>query len=159
MYFQIKEDKELFKLHGRGLGFIYNDYSGKTRSKINDNVLHAAHCDDVERSKTDIRKYYFYRKSDALNWLVKERGEDRGGYTSAEMNFMKGIGQIISRMTSKNAKYVLAFPLTDDFKKILIKYKNSHGFIRLGLNFYAVSENETVSSFNPEEFFKFIEEL
>ncbi len=91
--------------------------------------------------------------------VIEVKGEDRGGYTSAEMNFMIGVGQIVSRMTSKNAKYALAFPLTDDFKKVLRKYKNSHGFSRLGLNFYAVSENETVSSFNPEEFFKFIDEL
>ncbi len=76
MNFQIKDDKGLFKLHGRGLGFVYNDYSGRTRSKTNDNVLHAAHCDDVTRSKTNIRKYYFYRKSDALNWLEKERGKE-----------------------------------------------------------------------------------
>lgn len=91
--------------------------------------------------------------------IIEAKGEDKGGYTSAEMNFMIGIGQIITRMTSKNAKYALAFPLTNDFKKVLRKYKNSDGFSKLGLNFYVVSENEMVSFFNPEEFLNFIEEL
>jgi len=76
MPIQIKSDKELSKINIRGLGFVYNDYSGKTRLKINYNVLHAAHCDNLTRSKTNIRKYYFYKKSEALDWLIKERGEE-----------------------------------------------------------------------------------
>lgn len=31
-------------------------------------------------------------------WLIEVKGEDRGGYTSAEMNFQIGLGQLMSRM-------------------------------------------------------------
>lgn len=67
MYFQVKNDNDLIKIHIRGRGFVYNDFSGKGKSKINYNILHAAHCDDVTRFNTNVRKYYFYKKSDALN--------------------------------------------------------------------------------------------
>lgn len=258
MKYQIKGDKQLQIIHYKGLGLIYNDFSGKTRSRKNDNVLHAASCNDVIRAKTNIRKFYFFTKEDALKSLKKERGEediswrrcgncsalgrddiekinkdlfeisdedfnkknqeenyvkvdnvfrenevqsilvnylrskkynvkenhrvasglidivadkdddlilievkgeDRGGYGSAEMNFMIGIGQLISRMTSKNAKYALAFPLTSNFKKVLRKYKGTNGFIKLELSFYTVSEDKLVKIFCSEEFLTFIKEL
>ena len=60
-------------------------------------------------------------------WVIEVKGEDSGGYTSAEMNFQIGLGQIMCRMTDKNTQYGLAFPSTTDFKKVLRKYNGSDG--------------------------------
>lgn len=255
MYFQIKDDKEILKIHNSGLGFIYNDYSGKSQSKNNDNVLHASHCDDVTRSNIKKKKFYFSRKSDALNWLEKKRGEegvrwrccgncdalgqddveeinsnilkignvtlkaqenlskiddvfkeskvqailvnylktqnynvkeshrvvnglidivaekddemivievkgeDKGGYGSVEMNFQIGVEQILSRMTNKNVKYALAFPLTGNFKKVLKKYKKTSGFQNLNLFFYITKEDETIECHTCESLIMMIDNL
>ena len=71
-------------------------------------------------------------------WLIEAKGEDKGGYTSAEMNFQIGVGQIVSRMTDTGFSYALAFPLTSDFRRVLRKYKGSMGFERLDLYFFVV---------------------
>lgn len=57
--------------------------------------------------------------------LIEAKGEDRGSYTSAEMNFQIGLGQLMSRMKHSDAEYGLAFPITKDFTKVLRKYKSS----------------------------------
>ena len=89
--------------------------------------------------------------------VIEVKGEDKGGYSTAGMNFQIGIGQILSRMTNKYAKYALAFPLTNDFKKVLQKYKKTLGFQNLKLNFYIIKENETIEFHTCNSLIKMID--
>jgi len=85
-------------------------------------------------------------------WFIEVKGEDRGGYTSAEMNFQIGVGQILSRMTDPRVSYALAFPMTSDFKKVLRKYKGSFGFERLNLHFFVIHRDGKVDKYDAANF-------
>jgi hypothetical protein len=85
-------------------------------------------------------------------WLIEVKGEDKGGYTSAEMNFQMGLGQIMCRMTDKNTQYGLAFPWTTGFKKVLRKYKGSDGFTRLSLWLFVVHRDGLVRRYDAGGF-------
>lgn len=86
-------------------------------------------------------------------WLIEVKGEDRGGCTSAEMNFQMGVGQIVSRMTDPGVSYALAFPMTSDFKKVLRKYKGSLGFERLDLYLFVIHRDGKVDKYDAANFF------
>ena len=86
-------------------------------------------------------------------WFIEVKGEDKGGYTSAEMNFQMGVGQIMSRMTDPRVSYALAFPMTSDFKKVLRKYKGSLGFERLNLYFFVIHRGGKVDKYDAANFF------
>ncbi|MFX0203246.1 MAG: hypothetical protein ACFFCW_44650 [Candidatus Hodarchaeota archaeon] len=90
---------------------------------------------------------------------VEAKGEDEGGYTSAEMNFQMGLGQIISRMTDPQATYALAIPITDNYMRVIRKYKGSFGLVRLDCSFFLISEDGNVESYTAEGFSKFINGL
>jgi hypothetical protein len=90
--------------------------------------------------------------------LIEAKGEDRGGYTSAEMNFQIGLGQIMSRMKHRDAEYGLAFPLTKDFTKVLRKYKGSLAFEKLGIYFIPVERDGSCRLISPHEVSSFLEE-
>jgi len=92
-------------------------------------------------------------------WVIEVKGEDRGGYGSAEMNFQIGLGQLMSRMTHSDAKYGLAFPLTSDFARVLRKYKGSLAFERLGIHLIPVKRDGTCRMNAPNEVLRFLEEL
>ena len=62
MFFKIKSNDNLIKIHNSGMGFVYNDYSGKTRKEKNDNILHAASCVYIITSKTNIKNTTLVRK-------------------------------------------------------------------------------------------------
>lgn len=91
--------------------------------------------------------------------VIEVKGEDKGGYTSAEMNFQIGIGQIVSRMTEYRASYALAVPVTDDFLRVLRKYRGSFGLSRLGLHILLVHKDGHVEPHTPECFAVFLETL
>ena len=91
-------------------------------------------------------------------WLIEVKGEDRGGYTSAEMNFQMGLGQIMSRMKHRDAEYGLAFPLTKDFTKVLRKYKGSLAFEKLGIYLIPVQRDGSCRLVSPLEVLSFLEE-
>lgn len=91
--------------------------------------------------------------------VIEVKGEDKGGYGSAEMNFQMGIGQILSRMANKNVKYALAFPLTSNFKKVLKKYKKTLGFQNLNLSFYIAKEDETIEFYTCDNLIEMIHNL
>jgi Holliday junction resolvase-like predicted endonuclease len=76
--------------------------------------------------------------------FIEVKGEDRGGYTSAQMNFQMAIGQISSRMTDPAAAYAVAFPLTPDYVRVLRTFRDSFAFELLGLVLYAVSRDGSV---------------
>jgi hypothetical protein len=48
---RIESEDELRELHARGLGFIYNDYAGTGAGGSRYNVLHAASCPWILRSR------------------------------------------------------------------------------------------------------------
>ncbi len=81
------------------------------------------------------------------HWLIEVKGEDKGGYASAEMNFQIGIGQTVSRMTDPEVNYALAFPMTRDFKRVLRKYRGSVGFERLNLQFFVIHRDGKVDEY------------
>lgn len=89
--------------------------------------------------------------------LIEAKGEDRGGYTSAEMNFQMGLGQLMSRMKHSDAEYGLAFPFTEDFKKVLSKYRGSFAFEKLGIYLIPVKRDGTCRMIAPNEILKFLE--
>ena len=91
--------------------------------------------------------------------LIEAKGEDKGGYTSAEMNFQMGLGQLMSRMKHNEAKYGLAFPRTRDFKRVLHKYKGSFAFQKLGIYLLPVGKDGACRLLPPSEVSRFLEEI
>lgn len=118
-----------------------NGYNVKEMHKINSGIL------DIVADKED----------EVI--VIEVKGEDKGGYNSAEMNFKMGIGQIISRMTSKHAKYALAIPLTEDYKRVLKKYKETSGFQNLALNFFVVKEDGAIKYYSSDSFIEMVNNL
>jgi hypothetical protein len=96
---------------------------------------------------------------DGSQIMIEAKGEDAGGYNSAEMNFQMGVGQIISRMADPRSDYALAIPMTRDFKKVLKKYKGSIGFGRLGLLFFVVHRDGKVDKYDATAVAAFIHML
>ena len=76
--------------------------------------------------------------------VIKVKGEDKGGYGSAQMNFQVGIGQVSSRMSDPAAAYAIAFPVTSNFVRVLRAFRGSLAFERLGLVMYAVGWDGSV---------------
>ncbi len=92
-------------------------------------------------------------------FLIEAKGEDKGGYGSAEMNFQMGLGQLMSRMTSNEADYGLAIPLTSNYKRALRKYQGSFAFEKLSVYLLVVRENGTCRVILPSDVFKFLAEV
>ena len=92
-------------------------------------------------------------------FLIEAKGEDKGGYGSAEMNFQIGLGQVMSRMKYKDAQYGLAIPSTEHFKKVLRKYQDSFAFEKLGIYIFLVFDNRSCRIISPKEIIGFISEL
>lgn len=90
---------------------------------------------------------------------VEVKGEDRGGYTSAEMNLQIGFGQLLSRMNQPNWRYGLAMPDTPDFRRVLLKYRSGFGIDRLGWTFFLASQSGQVRAYNAYAFQRFIDQL
>jgi len=67
--------------------------------------------------------------------VTEAKGEDRGGYTSAQMNFLIGIGQLASRMVDEETGYALAFPDTPDYRRVVSTFKGSRAFRILQFRF------------------------
>ena len=91
--------------------------------------------------------------------LIEAKGEDRGGYTSAEMNFQMGLGQLMSRMRHHEAEYALAFPFTGDFRKVLRKYDGSFAFKKLGIHLIAVKRDRSCRMIPPDDVMKYLEAI
>lgn len=81
------------------------------------------------------------------DWIIEVKGEDRGGYSSAQMNFQQGIGQLTSRMDDLEKRYVLAFPLTPDFLSVVKNYQGTIGLVDLGIYLIVINREGTVKRF------------
>jgi hypothetical protein len=77
---RIESEDELRELHARGLGFIYNDYAGTGAGGSRYNVLHAASCPWILRSRASIPKYYAASRAEAERWLEAHRGREDVGW-------------------------------------------------------------------------------
>ncbi len=90
------------------------------------------------------------------HWIIEVKGEDKGGFGTAQMNFQMGVGQIVSRMTEQGIFYALAIPMTDKFKRILRNYKGSIGFKLLGLWFFVIHRDGRVDKLDASAMFDYI---
>jgi len=91
--------------------------------------------------------------------LLEAKGEDGSGYPSAEMNFLVGLGQLMTRMKNDEVNYGLAFPFTRDFIKVLKKYKGSFAFEKLGIYLAPVRKDGSCSLVPPIDAIIFIEKI
>jgi hypothetical protein len=96
---------------------------------------------------------------DGARVVIEVKGEDRGGYGTAQMNFQIGIGQVSSRMSDPAAAYAIGFPLTLAFMKVLRTFRGSLVFERLGLVMYAVGRDGSVQEVAPHDARAWIESL
>lgn len=90
------------------------------------------------------------------HWIIEVKGEDKGGFGTAQMNFQMGIGQVVSRMTEQGIFYALAIPMTDNFKRILRYYKGSIGFKNLSLWFFVIHRDGKVDKYDASAMSEFI---
>ena len=91
--------------------------------------------------------------------LIEAKGEDKGGYTSAEMNLQMGFGQVLSRMNEPSWHYGLALPNTPDFRRALSKYAGGFGIEKLGWAFFLVNADGKVNTYDPTDFQRFVDGL
>lgn len=73
---RIESQQELDKIHHRGIGYIYNDYSGRGVSGNRYNVLHRADCRWISKTTTSVPKYFFDTSDEAVIWLEQNRGKE-----------------------------------------------------------------------------------
>lgn len=93
-------------------------------------------------------------------WIIEAKGEDRGGYNTAEMNFRVGISQICSRMENRQEQsYGLAIPITEIFKKILRKHRHFDVFELMKIWLLTVDETGAVSAIHPNDVQQFVNEI
>ncbi len=92
-------------------------------------------------------------------WLIEAKGEDKGGYTSAEMNLQMGFGQLLSRMAEPSWLYGLALPDTPDFRRALAKYAGGFGLSFLPWAFFIVGADGAVTMHNVNQFQQFADDL
>lgn len=93
-------------------------------------------------------------------WVIEAKGEDRGGYNTAEMNFRIGISQICSRMAEGQGKiFCLAIPMTPHFKRVLVKHMSFVVFERVGLWLLVVESNGEVRALSPDAVQQYVDQL
>lgn len=91
--------------------------------------------------------------------VIEAKGEDRGGYGSAHMNFQIGIGQLASRMVDEASVYALAYPDSEHYRAVLRIFAGSIAFVRLNLRFYVVGRDGSVRSIEADEISSWIDAL
>jgi hypothetical protein len=91
--------------------------------------------------------------------VIEVKGEDAGGYVSAQMNLQMAFGQISSRMTDPDATYAVAFPATADYMKALRTFRGSPVFERLNLVCYLVQPGGDVITIEARDARGWIEAL
>lgn len=96
---------------------------------------------------------------DGKRIVIEVKGEDSGGYGSAQMNFQMAFGQISSRMTDPDATYAIPFPMTSDYLMVLRTFRGSLAFERLNLIFYIVGRDSEVREIDASEVPAWIESL
>lgn len=134
--FREAEVKRLLYAHLRQAG-----YAVQEKVRVSNGIVDAVTTRDGERI------------------VIEAKGEDSGGYGSAQMNFHMAFGQISSRMTDPDTTYAIAFPMTPDYMKVLRTFRGSLAFERLNLVFYLVGGNVDVREIDASEVPAWIESL
>jgi hypothetical protein len=91
--------------------------------------------------------------------VIEVKGEDSGGYGSAQMNLQMVVGQISSRMDDLGATYAIAFPMTANYLKVLRTFRGSPAFERLNLVCYLVPRDGQVRRIEAREVRGWIDSL
>ncbi len=94
---------------------------------------------------------------DGISFILEAKGEGKGGFSAAEMNFQMGLGQVMARMTDVNKKYGLAFPSTPDFIKVLQKYEHSFAFKALDIYLFVANGDKTYFVVPPGDISAYIQ--
>lgn len=93
-------------------------------------------------------------------WVIEAKGEDRGGFGTAEMNFRIGIAQICSRMDGTlERRYALALPLTTHFRRLLLKHRDFTVFERMEIWMLIISPDGIVTALSPNSVQRFVDAL
>lgn len=93
-------------------------------------------------------------------WIIEAKGEDRGGYNSAEMNFRIGISQICSRMEVGHGRsFGLAIPMTTHFKRVLIKHRNFSVFEQMRIWLLIASADGIITALQPADVQNYVNDL
>ena len=69
---KVKTQEDYQEIQNIGAGFVYNDFS-PSGSQPDDNVLHLASCQWLEKSNLNVDKYYFNSMHEAGEWLDSNR--------------------------------------------------------------------------------------
>ena len=93
---------------------------------------------------------------DGISFIIEAKGEDKGGFSAAEMNFQMGLGQVMARMTDVNKKYGIAFPSTPDFIRVLQKYEHSFAFKALDIYLFVANGDRSYFVVPPSDIPAFI---
>ena len=94
---------------------------------------------------------------DGISFIIEAKGEDKGGFSIAEMNFQMGLGQLMARMTDVNKKYGIAFPATPDFIRALHKYEKSFAFKALDVYLFVANGDKSYYVVPPADIPAFID--
>ena len=94
---------------------------------------------------------------DGVSFIIEAKGEDKGGFSAAEMNFQMGLGQLMARMTDHNKKYGFAFPSTPDFIKVLQRYETSFAFVALDIYLFVANGDKSYFVVPPADIPAFID--
>jgi hypothetical protein len=94
---------------------------------------------------------------DGVSFIIEAKGEDKGGFPVAEMNFQMGLGQLMARMSDVNRKYGLAFPSTPDFIRVLQKYEKSFAFKALDIYLFVTGSDHSYFVVPPADIPAFID--
>lgn len=119
-----------------------NGYSVKKRVRVDNGII-----DMVAQGQND-------------EWIIEAKGEDRGGFGTAEMNFRIGIAQICSRMTKQTGrKFALAIPLTAHFERLLIKHRDFTVFEKMEIWLFASDRDGSITKLSPDQIQIFVDGL
>ena len=93
-------------------------------------------------------------------WVIEAKGEDKGGFGTAEMNFRIGIAQICSRMERRlGRRFALAIPLTSHFKRLLLKHRDFTIFERMEIWLFIATADGEISLIPPNDVQGFVDSL
>jgi hypothetical protein len=94
-------------------------------------------------------------------WIVEVKGETKGGSASGDVDFMTGLGQLLTRMKkiSVDIHYGIAIPYTKHFVPTLKKLRGSRAIEVLNLHLILVNQRDEVSVYRPSEFVEFVANL
>ena len=94
----------------------HHDHPSFTEDKVEDFLLpwlEAQGYSVQKRVRTSNGIIDMVARNSEIEWIIEAKGEDKGGFGTAEMNFRIGVTQICSRKVDRpNCRLALAIPMT-----------------------------------------------